>query len=223
MRRSSALTAALLIFAGVAVAGDFDISSGGLPSITGSLGGSVSGSSDTTQNLAVTVNFGEVSPANVHRIVKVVVPIAIRSNQSYQVTASLAGAFDSDPSAVQPSDIGFGVANVRPLGDKAQSCPLSPHLINPIFDNDPSVTVGSDANGRAAYPSSTDQLKAPTVILSGARLTKGSAKKREPTNGYAFDAILAITPQFYSAGTFSATIIFTITEGPKVPCQDGDE
>ena len=72
---------------------NFDISSGGQPTITGALGGSVSGSSSVLNNLVVTINFGEVSPANTNSIVKVVVPIAIRSNAAYQVTVSLASSF----------------------------------------------------------------------------------------------------------------------------------
>ncbi|HEY0100209.1 MAG TPA: hypothetical protein VGB76_14765, partial [Pyrinomonadaceae bacterium] len=42
----------------------YDLGGGGLPTITGALNGSVSGTSSTTQDLVVTVNFGEVSPLN---------------------------------------------------------------------------------------------------------------------------------------------------------------
>jgi hypothetical protein len=42
-------------------------------------------------DLVVTINFGEVSPLNTNSIVKVVVPIALRSNQPYQVAVSMSG------------------------------------------------------------------------------------------------------------------------------------
>src|SRR2546429_5015669 len=75
----------------------FDISSGGQPTITGALGGSVTGSASVLNNLVVTINFGEVSAANTNSIVKVVVPIAIRSTQPYRVSVSLAGLGSANP------------------------------------------------------------------------------------------------------------------------------
>src|SRR6185369_7498047 len=78
-----------------------DISSGGLPTITGAVSGSVSGSADVRNDLVVTINFGEVSPMNTNAIVKVVVPIALRSNQPYQVAVSMSGLNNANAEAVQ--------------------------------------------------------------------------------------------------------------------------
>jgi hypothetical protein len=196
----------------------FDISSGGQPVITGALGGSVTGSSDVTQNLVVTVNFGEVSPINSNNLVKVVVPIAIRSTDPYQVEVSVAGTFSANQQAVQRSDIGFGAINIRQMGIKSQDCSRSQHLFRAPFDNDPSMNVTLNANGRTAYPSSLANIAGATVILSGPKLTKGTVTKHEADNGYIFDAIFTIKPQFYTSGTFSATITFTISSGPNVLC-----
>lgn len=202
-----------------AFAQQFDIGSGGLPTITGARGGSITGSNDVTQSLVVNVDFGEVSPINTSNIVKVVVPISIRSTSPYQVSVSVTGTFDTNPEAVQRSDIGFGASNIRPLGAKSQICSNSTHLFYTPFNNDPSTTVALDANGRAAYTSSLANIGASTVILSGPNLTKGnSVTKREPDNGYVFDAIFAIKPQFYANGRFNATLTFTISAGPNVRC-----
>src|SRR5436189_1567515 len=105
-----------------------DISSGGQPTITGTIGGSVTGSASVLNNLVVTINFGEVSPANTNSIVKVVVPIAIRSTQPYNVSVSLAGLGSAGPQALQSSDIGFGAANIRAIGNQSQVCTQSNHL-----------------------------------------------------------------------------------------------
>lgn len=196
----------------------FDLSGGGLPTLTGALGGSVSGTSSTTHDLVVAVNFGEVSPSNTNNLVRVVVPIAIRSTDPYQVSISVAGAFSGNLQAVQRSDIGFGVMNVRQMGNKSQDCARSQHLFRSPFNNDPASNVALDANGRAAYSSSLANVGASTVILSGPKLTKGAVSKHEDDNGYTFDAILTIKPQFYSTGTFSGTITFTISSGPNVAC-----
>src|ERR1041385_8815594 len=93
-----------------------DISSGGLPTITGAVSGSVTGSSSVTTDLVVTINFGEVSPLNTNAIVKVVVPIAVRSNQPYQVAVSMSGLSNANVQALQPSDVGLGLQNIRVLG-----------------------------------------------------------------------------------------------------------
>lgn len=215
-----ALYTCLLVVASAfsAAAQTFDLSGGGQPTITGALGGSVTGSSSSTQDLVVTLNFGEVSPANTNNLVKVVVPIAIRSTDPYQVTISVAGSFDSNTQAVQRSDIGFGVSNIRQMGNKSQDCNRSQHLFRSPFDNDPSFNVTLDSNGRTTYTSSLANISGATVIMSGPKLTKGSITKHENDNGYIFDAVFTIKPQFYASGTFSATITFTISAGPNVPC-----
>lgn len=207
-----------LCAAGSVSAQTFDISSGGQPTITGALNGSVAGTFDITQDLVVTINFGEVSPANTSNLVKVVVPVAIRSSNPYQVSVSLAGTFAGNLQAVQRSDIGFGVLNIRQMGNKSQDCNQSQHLFRSPFNNDPSTLVSLDVNGRAAYTSSLANIGGATIILSGPKLTKRAITNHGADNGYIFDAVLTIKPQFYASGTFSATLTFSISAGPNVPC-----
>jgi hypothetical protein len=222
MKRRAVITAILsclfaMCAASRASAQVFDIGSGGTPTITGAQGGTVTGNTSVLQDMVVTINFGEVSPINTNNLVKVVVPVAIRSTASYQVSVSVAGSFNANQQAVQRSDIGFGAQNMRQMGNKAQDCSV-PHLFRTPFGNDPSSNVTLDADGRAAYPSSLQNLGAATVILSGPRLTKGNVTKHEADNGYTFDAIFTIKPQYYVTGTFTATITFTISSGPNVGC-----
>jgi len=195
-----------------------DISSGGQPTITGALNGSVTGSASVTNDLVVTINFGEVSPLNPNAIVKVVVPVAIRSNQPYQISVTMSGLSNANVQAVQASDVGFGLQNLRLLGGAGKICNQSTHIIRSPFDNDPafSATVGS--NGRVAYSSSLANISGSTVILSGPELSKNNSSKRQQSDGYEFDVIFTVTPQFFAAGVSSATLIFTISPGPNVPC-----
>jgi hypothetical protein len=216
--KTAVLCGLLCCAAAEARAQQFDIGSGGLPTITGAVGGSVTGSADVTDNLVVNVNFGEVSPINPSNVVRVVVPVSIRSTSPYQVSVSAAGLFDSNPQAVQRTDIGFGARNMRQLGSKARDC-NSTHTFRSPFSNDPSSAMTFDATGRAAYPSSLASLGVSAVVLSGPPLTKGnSVAKREQDNGYVFDAIFVIKPQFFAAGNFNVTLTFTISAGPNVPC-----
>lgn len=217
--RHSLLT--IVIFLAVApatFAQALDISSGGQPTITGALNGSVTGSASVTNDLVVTINFGEVSPLNPNAIVKVVVPIAIRSNQPYQVSVTRSGLSNANAQAIQAADVGFGIQDLRLLGGAGKVCNQSTHIIRSPFDNDPanSVTVGS--NGRISYSSSLANLSGSTIILSGPELSKNNSSKRQQSDGYEFDAIFTLTPQFFAAGVSSATLIFTISPGPNVPC-----
>ena len=195
-----------------------DISSGGLPTITGTVGGSVTGSSNVQNDLVVTINFGEVSPLNTNSVVKVVVPIALRSNQPYQVAVSMSGLTNANSEALQASDVGFGLQNLRLLGGAGQTCTQSTHVISSPFNNDPSTTATVGANGRVSYQSSLGSLSGSTVILSGPVLSKNNSSKRQQSDGWVFDAVFALTPQFFASGVSSATLIFTISPGPNVPC-----
>jgi hypothetical protein len=166
----------------------------------------------------VTINFGEVSPLNTNSIVKVIVPIALRSNQPYQVAVSMSGLSNANAQAVQASDVGFGLQNIRVLGGAGKICTQSAHLIRSPFDNDPSLTATVGASGRVSYTSSLGNLSGSTVILSGPQLSKNNSAIRQQSDGYVFDAIFTLTPQFFAAGVSSATLIFTISAGPNVPC-----
>lgn len=195
-----------------------DISSGGQPTITGAVNGSVTGSSNVTNDLVVTINFGEVSPLNTNSIVKVTVPIAIRSNQPYQVAVTSSGISNANAEALQASDVGLGIQNIRVLGGAGQICNQSTHIIRSPFNNDPANTATVGANGRVTYSSTLNNLSSSTIILSGPELSKNNSAKRQQSDGYIFDAIFTITPQFFATGVSSATLIFTISSGPNVPC-----
>jgi len=215
----SLLTALILIAAAhTANAQALDISSGGQPTITGAVNGSVTGSASVLNDLIVTVDFGEVSPLNTNSIVKVVVPIALRSNQPYQVSVTVSGLINGNVQALQASDIGFGLQNIRKLGGAGQDCNQSTHVIRSPFDNDPALNATVGGTGRVTYPSSLANISGSTIILSGPVLSKNNSIKRQQSDGYVFDAVFTLTPQFFAAGVSSATLIFTIAPGPNVPC-----
>ena len=214
-----ALTALIFLAFAQTISGQaLDISSGGQPTITGAVGGSVTGSASVTNDLVVTINFGEVSPLNTNSIVKVTVPIALLSNQPYQVTVSMSGLSNANADAVQASDVGFGLQNPRLLGGAGQICNQSTHLIRSPFNNDPALTAVIGGNGRVSYQSSLGSLSGSTIILSGPELSKNNSSKRQQSDGWVFDAIFTLTPQFFAAGISSTTLIFTISPGPNVPC-----
>ncbi len=212
------LTVLILAVAPATVGQALDISSGGLPTITGAVNGSVTGSANVTNDLVVTINFGEVSPLNPNAVVKVVVPIALRSNQPYQVAVSVSGLANPNSEGLQASDVGFGLQNLRLLGGAGQICNQSTHLIRSPFNNDPANVATVGTNGRVAYQSSLGNVSGSTIILSGPELSKNNSSKRQQSDGWVFDAVFVLTPQFFAPGVSSTTLIFSISPGPNVPC-----
>ena len=210
----------LLIGLGVVTtsAQTYDISSGGAPTITGAVGGSVTGSSSVLNNLLVTVNFGELSPSNTNGVVKVTIPVAVRSTQAYKVTATLTYTTGASAQAIQKTDIGFGMNNWHSMGANSRVCSNSPHTIYSPFSNNPSSNVTLNASGRAQYASDLADIGVSTVVLSGPRLSSTAQASRRNDNGYIFDAILCITPQYYAAGSATATLTLTIGAGPSAAC-----
>ena len=214
----SFLTFLILAGARTTLAQALDISSGGLPTITRAVNGSVTGNANVTNDLVVTINFGEVSPVNTNSVVKVVVPIALRSNQPYQVAVSVSGSSNVNVQALQASDIGFGLQNLRLLGGAGQTCNQSTHIVRSPFNNDPANTLTIGANGRVSYLSSLASVSGSTIILSGPELSKNNSSKRQQSDGWVFDAVFALTPQFFAPGVSSVTLVFSISSGPNVPC-----
>ena len=186
------------------------MSSAGAPSISGSLGGSVTGANDLTSDLQVTVNFGELSPANPNRVVVVVVPIAMRASGSYALNATVSGLSGGSANSLQLSDIGIGVQNLRSLGGKSSSCGVN-SIITPAYNNNPSSAYSFGANGRAVFPSSLSTVGAGTALITGPQLSKNGALKPRSDNGYAIDLILAVVPQFFTPGNFTVTITLQLT------------
>lgn len=199
---------------------NFDLSSGGLPTVTGSTSVNVTANPMTTQDLNVSINLGDVSPVNSSGTIKIVVPVAVRSIVPYQVSINSSGSFGANPRAFQAADIGFGAQNIRSMGVNSAPCTLSTHDFRNPFNNDPLNGISYDSNGRARYVSSVSDIGVSSVILSGPRLSadSGPSVSRNPDNGYIFDVIFVVKPQFYAPGNFNVNLTLSISDGPSVPC-----
>ena len=209
-----------LVFAAThsAQAARYDIGSAGLPTISGNVGGSVSGSSTLLSALAVTVNFGEISPINSNQIIQIVVPIAMRTDSAYQVAVTRSGSIGGDANSLQFTDIGFGIQNLRSFGNTPTSCGIN-SIIHTPFNNDPSSSVTiNGSTGRAQYSSSLANIGTSTVVLNGPQLSNNFGGSGQ-NDGWAFDAVLAVKPQFYTPGTSGAiTLTFVISSGSAFAC-----
>ena len=197
-----------------------DIGSGGLATISSTaFGGSVVSDPGLHADLIVTVNFGEITPINTAPIIKVVIPVALRSRDDYQIAVSVAGTLGTEPDALKLSDIGIGIRNLRSLGARAEPCGIN-SIIRAPYNNDPATSVTiNPTTGRAQYPSSLATISATPIVLNGPNLSSSQGNWRRGTdNGYVFDLILAVVPQWYAAGTFNLTLTLTMSSGPNFNC-----
>ena len=207
---------------GKVVAQTFDIASGGLPTMTGALGGSVTGSSSTTTNLNVTINWGEISPANTNGRVVVTVPVAIRSIAAYQINVVTTGGTNVNPQGLQRTDIGFGLnRSFTSMGANAfGGCTSTSDVFNAAITADPTVGVTLNAAGRTTYVSSLNNTSTLTDVLHGPRLsvTSAGAGRGRTDNGWIIKFVFCVTPQFYATGVTTTTVTISIGAGPGPDC-----
>ena len=197
-----------------------DIGSGGLATISSTaFGGSVVSDPGLHADLVVAVNFGEVTPINTDPIIKVIIPVALRSRDDYQITLSVTGTLGTEPDALKLSDIGIGIRNLRSLGARAEPCGIN-SIIRTPFNNDPTTSVTiNPTTGRAQYPASLANIVGSTIVINGPHLSSSQGNWRRGTdNGYVFDLILAVVPQWYAAGSFNLTLTLTMSSGPNFNC-----
>ena len=197
---------------------NFDIGSGGAPTLTGSLGGKVSvANGNLLSDLTVTVDLGEISPINRNAIIKVVVPIAVRATRDYDITVTVSsGGTGSTLNAPQLSDVGFGIQNLQIMG-KGKKCNVASHRITTPFANDPTTTV--NRTGRASFQSDLSDIGTSRVVMQGPELSTGAVNPRISDNGWRFDAIFALVPQFFEPGTAWVSLTFHIdAASSNLPC-----
>ena len=201
----------------------FDIGTSGTATLTGAINGSVIVNPNLLY-LEVTLSFGELSPVNRSALVRAVIPVIIRTEAEYQLAGFVtASNFGTGGDALALSDIGMGIINVRPLA-KGQLCPGAPHTVYPPFNTDPGLSY--TLTPRVAFAGNLSLLTIPRVVLTGPRasnrsikLTPGNIPASQRDNGWTFDLILTAAPQFFTTGSGTATLAFTISQGPTLACQ----
>jgi hypothetical protein len=187
-----------------------ELSSGGAATISGTSGGAITTQGVANSALGVVVNLGELGPTNTNSFAVATVPLRLRSNAAYILSAAATvTSSGSTTNKIGASDIGFGLGAVTRSGV--------------------GVATGTDTNQTAGDP----QSAASTIDLTTGRFTFTAAKSNlgnfttsapilngttimnavplTNTLGLSVPAIFAIKPQFYETGTTSAVVTFTIT------------
>lgn len=197
----------------------FDISLAGPPTLSGAVGNFfvIPSSATTMTNLVVNADLGELGPANPNSFVVLTIPVAIRSSRAYQVDAFISGAtFGADPDSIQANDFSVSVQNVAPLDPLGLFSNLcNNHTVMPPYNNS---GLPSSYTPRAVYPATIANFMTQPTLIYGPRLSNFPGV-RLAQNGYRFDFVIRIAPQYYANGNVSFTLNLSISGYPtNLPC-----
>src|SRR5262245_53957788 len=201
------------------VTGYVEVRAGGPATISGNSGGGITNNKVKGDRLnsptTLTIDFGDVGPANTNNFVTASVPLRLRSNLSYTLRMSAAaityGGGPSDADSVTLADIGFGVMSAtRDSGGIASGT----DTIAASASGDPTsgANGGPNAAGRYVYNAnhSLNHYTSSTTILSGPRINNAMVPTAN-TNGLVVTTMFSVKPQFFTPGSFSTAVTFTIS------------
>jgi hypothetical protein len=203
------------------VSGYVEVRAGGAATLVNSSGGSITSNKVKGDSLntptTMVINFGEVGPANAASFVVATVPLRLRSNVSYTFRMSAAaityGAGTPDASSVTLADIGFGLPTAT--RDSGGGVRAGADTIAAAANGDPTLGANGSINGvtgRYSYIAghSLANYTTSTTILTGPRIMNAMSPTGN-TNGLVVTTIFAIKPHFFTPGSFSTSVTFTIS------------
>jgi hypothetical protein len=188
-----------------------EINSGGSVTLTGNSGGGVTTDGVTNSPLAVSINLGEVGPSNTNSFVTASVPLKLRSNASYVLSASATvTSSGTTASRIGAADIGFGLGTISRTGLGVNS-----GSDTNATSGDPTLPANGSVNGTTgryeftAVRSNLSAFSSSTTALSGPIIM--NAVPRSNANGLTVPALFAVKPQFFENGTTTISVTFTVT------------
>jgi hypothetical protein len=234
--RVSLLTAVLLFTAALAeaqttdsgsvtlqgsVSGYVEVRAGGAATIANNTGGGITNNKVKGDKLnnptTMTIDFGEVGPSNTNSFVTATVPLRLRSNVSYTLKTSAAAMTyptgTTDASSVTLADIGFGLTTAT--RDSGGGVAAGTDTIAATASGDPTLGANGSIDGTTGRYTfvaghSLSSYTTSTTVLTGPRVMSAMVPSGN-TNGLVVTSIIAIKPQFFTPGSFSTSVTFTIS------------
>ena len=187
-----------------------EFSSGGAGILAGNLGGGIAPVVPKGSPLAgMSVGLGEIGPSNLSAFVVATIPLRVRSNVLYTLSMAATSFVNADPLAVQPTDVGFGVTTVSRtdvgvIGSGTDT--IAPGVSgNPTLAPD---AIPATVRWDYASTQSLSNFIGAKTILNGSRIMR--AVPRTLLGGLTLNAIFCVKPQFFSPGSFTTTITYTV-------------
>jgi hypothetical protein len=201
------------------VSGYVEVRAGGAATV--SAGGTITNNKVKGDRLnsptVLTIDFGDVGPSNANSFVTATVPLRLRSNVSYTLKMSAAamtyGSGTPDASSVTLADIGFGVTSTA--RDSGGGVAAGTDTIAATASGDPTAAARGGVNagsGRYVYNTgfSLGDYTSSTTIVTGPRIMNAMVPTAN-SNGLIVNTMFAIKPQFFTPGSFSTSVTFTIS------------
>jgi hypothetical protein len=189
-----------------------EISSGGPVTLTGNSGGGVTTDGVNNSPLAVSINLGELGPANTNSFVTALVPLKVRSNAGYVLSmAATVTSSGSTTNRIGAADVGFGLGTVSRSGTGVNTAGSDTNATS----GDPTLAANGSINGTTgryeftAVRSNLSAFSSATTALSGPFIM--NAVPRSNGNGLTVPAYFAVKPQFFENGTTTVSVTFTVT------------
>lgn len=203
------------------VSGYVEVRAGGAATLANNSGGGITNNKSKGDNLnnptTLTIDFGEVGPSNTASFVTATVPLRLRSNVSYTLKTSAAamtyGSGIPDASSVTLADIGFGLSTAT--RDSGGGVAGGSDTIAALASGDPTLGANGSVDavtGRYVYNAnhSLANYTTSTTVLTGPRIMDAMVPGGN-TNGLVVTTIMSIKPQFFTPGSFSTSVTFTIS------------
>jgi hypothetical protein len=189
-----------------------EINSGGSVTLTGNSGGGVTTDGVANSPLAVSINLGELGPANTNSFVTASVPLKLRSNASYvlSMTATVTSS-GTTAQRIGAADVGFGLGTISRTGTGVNTGGTDTNATS----GDPTLAANGAVNGASgryeftAVRSNLSAFSSATTALSGPFIM--NAVPRSNANGLTVPAFFAVKPQFFENGTTTISVTFTVT------------
>lgn len=187
------------------------ISSGGNTTLAGSLGGGVFVQSPSDTVLQTVIHFGDVGPNNNNSYVCLTQPLSLRARIPSSLRAALTiNSFGNGPGDLQTTDIGIGIQNLVASGGNAD---ISTTTVAAGFDADP-CAAPKDGDGVPTFSATLSDLAAGapgTIVIQSTGPISLRGGRRSQQNRVELNLRLAIAPQAFTAGNFSAILTLTLT------------
>jgi len=203
------------------VSGYVEVRAGGAATLANNSGGGITNNKIKGDNLnnptTMKIDFGEVGPANANSFVTATVPLRLRSNVSYTLKTSVAaityGTGTPDANSVTLGDIGFGITTAT--RDSGGGVAVGSDTIAATASGDPTLGANgaiSGTTGRYNYNAghSLSSYTTSSTIVTGPRIMNAMTPSAN-SNGLVVTSIIAIKPQFFTPGSFSTSVTFTIS------------
>lgn len=189
-----------------------EINSGGAVTLSGNSGGGITTNGTVNNPLAVVINLGELGPSNTSSFVTANVPLKLRSNAAYVMSAiATVTSSGTTTNKIGAADIGFGLGTISRTGTGVNSTGTDTNATagDPTLAANGAVNATSGRYEFTATRSNLSSFSTSTTALSGSFIM--NAVPRSNTNGLTVPAIFAVKPQFYENGSTTIAVTFTVT------------